>query len=50
MGIRLERIYDPTITTCVEKFITYITVTVWAPNVLAADVFGTGIVRCHLVP
>jgi hypothetical protein len=41
MGIRLERMYDSETTTFVKTFITYITAP--APNVLAADVFGTGV-------
>jgi len=35
--------YDPAPTVCAKTFITYIGVTVPAANVLAADVFGTGI-------
>jgi hypothetical protein len=45
MDIPLERIYDSATITCVEKCITYIRVIVRTPNVLAADVFGTGISR-----
>ena len=30
-------------TTCTKAFITYISLTVLAPNFLAADVFGSGI-------
>ena len=37
--------YDSATTTCVKVFITYIRVTVRAPNVLAADVFEKGIFR-----
>ena len=37
--------YDSAPTVCVKTFFTYIRVTVPAANVLAADVFGTGIFR-----
>lgn len=43
MGIRLTRVYDPAYTICGKAFITCISVTVPAPNYLAADVFGIGI-------
>jgi hypothetical protein len=39
-------------TTCAKAFITYIRVTVRARNVIAADVFGTGIfneISCHKI-
>lgn len=36
-------------TTCAKTFITYIRVTVPARDVLASDVFGTGIFRWHLL-
>ena len=39
-------------TTCAKAFIMYIRVTVPAPNVIAADVFGTGIfkeISCHKI-
>jgi hypothetical protein len=43
MGICLARVYDSatTTTTCTKALITYISVNVPAPNVLAADLFGT---------
>ena len=43
MGILLVRVYYSASAICAKAFITYIGVTVPAPNVLAADVFGTGI-------
>ena len=43
MGILLARVYYSASTICARAFITYIRVTVPAPIVLAADVFGTGI-------
>jgi hypothetical protein len=43
MGIRLAKVYDLATTTSPEVFFTYITATVPAPNVVADDVFGTGI-------
>ena len=43
MGIRLARVYDSATIICAKAFIIYISVTVPAPNVLATDVFGTGI-------
>jgi hypothetical protein len=42
VGIGLARIYDSAITIRVKTFITYFTVIVPAPNVLAGDVLGTG--------
>jgi hypothetical protein len=39
--IRLARLCDSVSTICAKAFITYIRVTEPAPNVLAADVFGT---------
>jgi len=41
VGIRLARVCDSVSTICAKASITYIRVTVPAPNVLAADVFGT---------
>jgi hypothetical protein len=43
VGIHLARVYDSATIICAKAFITYISVTVPAPNVLATDVFGTGI-------
>lgn len=43
MGIRLLMVDNSAITICAKTFITHITMTVPAPNVLAVDVFGTGI-------
>jgi hypothetical protein len=48
-GIRLERVCDSATTACVKIFITYITVIVPVSNILVADVFGTGMIRCNLV-
>jgi hypothetical protein len=36
-------VYDSATNVCGKAFITYITVTVLAPNFLTGDVFGTGI-------
>jgi hypothetical protein len=43
VGISLARVYDSVTTICAKAFITYMRVTVLAPNVLVAEVFGTGI-------
>jgi len=43
VDIRLARMYDSATTICVKT--SHSLVTVLAPNVLVADVFGTGI--CH---
>jgi hypothetical protein len=43
VGIRLGRAYDSAATVCVKTFIYYMRVIIPAPDVLAADVFGTGI-------
>jgi hypothetical protein len=43
VGIRLVKVYESATATCAETFITYIRVIVPASNILAADVFGTGI-------
>jgi hypothetical protein len=40
MGIRLERVYGSVTTIFTEAFINYIRLTVLAPSVPAADVFG----------
>ena len=45
VGIRLVRVYDLATTKCAKAFISYIRATVSAPTVLAANVFGTGILR-----
>ena len=50
MGIRLERVEDSAITVCAEAFISDIRVTVQAADILAADVFVTGIFHLHLMP
>jgi hypothetical protein len=49
VGIRLARVYDSATTTCVKTFVTYIKERVRTPNILAADVFGTGIFHGHQV-
>jgi hypothetical protein len=49
MGIRLEMVEDSAITVCAEAFISDIRVTVPAADVLAADVFGTGVFHLYLV-
>jgi hypothetical protein len=41
--IRLGRVYDSAVTACVKTFISYTRVIFSAPDVLATDVFGTGI-------
>jgi hypothetical protein len=41
--ICLTRVYEPANTICGKAFITCISVTMPAPNFLAADVFGNGI-------
>jgi hypothetical protein len=43
VGICLLKSNNSATTICAKTFIIHITVTVPAPNVLAADVFGTGI-------
>jgi len=43
VGFRLERVYDSVTTTCTKAFITYIGLTVLAPNVLVVRVCGTSI-------
>jgi hypothetical protein len=40
-GIRLARVSNLAI--CAKALITYVRLNVQAPNILAADVFGTGI-------
>ena len=44
-GIRLTSAYDSASTICAKTFSTYVRVTVTACYVLAADVFGTGMVQ-----
>jgi len=41
VGIRLARVCDLATVICEDTFITYITVILPAPNILAADVCGT---------
>jgi hypothetical protein len=41
-GYLLLKVDNSATTVCAKTFITHITVTVPAPNILAADVFGTG--------
>jgi hypothetical protein len=41
----LERVFDSATTVCAKAFIIYVRLPVPAPNVLAAIVFGTGIVH-----
>jgi hypothetical protein len=43
LGIRLAGVYDSATTVLAKAFFTYVRVTVPATNVLAVDVFGTGI-------
>lgn len=43
MGICLLKVDNSATTICAKTFITHITITVPAPDVLVADVFGTGI-------
>jgi hypothetical protein len=43
VGIHLARVYDFVTTTCAKAFVTDLKVTVPAPNVLMACVFGTDI-------
>ena len=43
VAICLVRAYASATTMCAKVFITDITVTLPAPNVIAADIFGTGI-------
>jgi len=43
MGITMEEVCDPATTMCAKACISYITVTVLAPNILAVEVFGTDI-------
>jgi hypothetical protein len=45
VGIRLERVNDSATTVCAKAFIIYVRLHLLAPNVLTADVFGTGIVQ-----
>jgi hypothetical protein len=45
VGIRLASVYDSASTTSSKTLITYIRMAVPAPNVVAADVSGTGIVH-----
>jgi hypothetical protein len=45
VGIRLASVYDSENTTSSKTLITYIRVTMADPSVVAADVFGTGIVH-----
>jgi hypothetical protein len=45
VGIRLARVCDSGSNICAKAFFAYLMVTVPAPNVLAADVFGTGVFR-----
>jgi hypothetical protein len=45
VGIRLPSVYGPANTTSSKTLITYIRVTTPVPNVVAANVFGTGIVH-----
>ena len=50
MDIHLEQVCESATTVCAQAFITYITVTVEAPD-LAADVFGIGthVFHYHLI-
>lgn len=41
MFIRLARVYDSTTSTCSKAFVTFIRVSVPAPNVLEDDIFRT---------
>jgi len=43
VDVCLARVYDSATTNCAKAFITYNRVTVPTTNVLAADVFDTGI-------
>jgi hypothetical protein len=43
--MRLASVYDSASTTSSKTFITYVTVTMPAANIVAADVFGTGTVH-----
>ena len=45
MGIPLTRVSDSATTAYMNTFITLIQVTVRAPSVRTADVFGTGILK-----
>jgi hypothetical protein len=45
LGIRLAMVYDSATTVFAKAFITYVRMTVPATNLLAVDVFGTGIFR-----
>ena len=49
MGIRLAKVPVTATTICAETFVTVITVSVPAPNVLEANVFGSGIFQLQLV-
>jgi len=42
-GYCLARVYDTATTVCVKAFVIYVTLTVAVHNLLAVDVFGTGI-------
>ena len=50
MGIPLETVCDSATTTCAKAFLTYINVIMPAADVLAADVYGTGVFHLHIVP
>jgi len=50
VGIRLTNVCGPAITVCAKACISYITVTVPAPNILAVEIFGTDIFHRHIVP
>jgi hypothetical protein len=45
VGTRLAGVYDSANTTSLKTLITYVRVTMLAPNDVAVDVFGTGIVH-----
>jgi len=50
LSIRLARVNDSATTVFAKTFITYVRMTLPATNVLAFDVFGTGIFHLHLEP
>lgn len=50
MGIHLARLYDSLTSVSAKTFITYITETVAAPDVVVADVSGTGVFHRHIMP
>jgi len=48
VGIRLETVYSSATTACGKAFFTYISVIMPDPDIIAADVYGTGIFHLHL--